>query len=170
MKKQKEEKKLPRSVKIVFPTWKTNRAFRAIEPLTCAGYGCGRTIEVGEFFTRHKPQAASYHYSVHAFCRNCVPFVETEQTYEALRDEYLHSEWGQADEQEWQERYGDRPMFGPSIFLGRYEQALTNIMYICISALACISNEGLPRGLKENLITCFGFSPQLLGMEEGESS
>ncbi|HEU5378794.1 MAG TPA: hypothetical protein VFV38_25505 [Ktedonobacteraceae bacterium] len=117
MKKQteKEEKKQPKSVRIVFPTWKGSRAYRASEPLVCAGYGCGRTIGVGELYTRHKPQAASYHYSVHAFCRSCVPFVEVECTYEALLHEYRRSPWGQADEQVWQETYGNRPIFGASI-------------------------------------------------------
>ena len=113
--KEKEEKKLPKSVPIVFPTWKGSRAYRASEPLTCAGYGCGKTIGVGELYTRHKPQAASYYYSVHVFCRDCVPFVEAQRSYGALHDEYQQSHWGDVDEQVWQERYGNRSMFGPSI-------------------------------------------------------
>jgi hypothetical protein len=113
--KEKEEKKQTKSVPIVFPTWKASRAHRASEPLTCAGYGCGKTIGVGELYTRHKPQAASYHYSVHAFCRDCMPFVEAKRTYGALHDEYQQSQWGQADEQVWQENYGNRSIFGPSI-------------------------------------------------------
>lgn len=112
---KKEEKKQPKSVRIVFPTWKESRAYRASEPLPCAGYGCGKTIGVGELYTRHKPQAASYHYSVHAFCRDCVPFVEAERRSKALHQEYQQSQWGQADEQVWQENYGNRSIFGLSI-------------------------------------------------------
>jgi hypothetical protein len=111
----KEGQKQSKSVPIVFPTWKGSRAYRASAELECAGYSCGKTIGVGELYTRHKPQAASYHYSVHAFCRDCVPFVEVERTYEALHDEYQQSHWGQADELEWQEKYGNRPVFGANV-------------------------------------------------------
>lgn len=115
---KKEQKKQTKSVPIVFPTWKRSRAYRASELLTCAGYSCGKTIEVGELYTRHKPQAASYYYSVHAFCRDCVPFVEAKRASTgALRDEYHQSQWGQTDEQELQEKYGDRSVFGPSVFI-----------------------------------------------------
>ena len=114
-KNEKEMTKQNKTVRIVFLTWKESRAYRASEPLECAGYGCGKSIGVGELYTRHKPQVASYHHSVHAFCPNCVPFVEVERTYEALFHEYQQSQWGQVDEQAWQEKYGDRSIFGASV-------------------------------------------------------
>ncbi len=116
------KKKQAKSILIVFPTWKGSRAYRASEPLVCAGYGCGRTIAVGELYTRHKPQTASYYYSVHAFCRDCVPFVEAKRNYEELCDEYRQSQWKQADDQEWQEKYGNCSFFGPSIRIGEAQE------------------------------------------------
>ena len=108
-----------KSVQVVFPTWKTSRAHRASEPLRCAGYGCGKTIAVGELYTRHKPAAASYYYSVHPFCRVCVPFVEAARSWQALYDDYRESPLGQADRQGWQEKDGsvEHPVFGPSVIL-----------------------------------------------------
>lgn len=120
--REKEEKKQPKSIPIVFPTWKRSRAYRASEELPCAGYDCGKTIAVGELYTRHKPQAASYYYSVHAFCRTCMPFVEARRSHEALFNEYQQSQWKLADDREWQEKYGNRPVFGPSILIGEMSE------------------------------------------------
>lgn len=119
MRKQNEKKEegQPNSVRIVFPTWKGSRAYRAVESLMCAGYDCGKTIDVGELSTRHKPQAASSHSRVQAFCRNGVPFVEVERTYELFLHEDQQSQWRPADEQEWQEHYGSRSIFGTSIHI-----------------------------------------------------
>ena len=107
--------KQQKTVPIVFPVWGKSRAYRATEPLHCAGYGCGRTIEVGELYTKHKPKVAAYYYSQHPFCRGCVPFVEIERSDEELAGEFEQTVFRVADDQKWQENYGDRPSFGASV-------------------------------------------------------
>jgi len=107
-------KKEPKSVRVVLPNWKSSRAHRAQESMACAGYGCGRTIEKGDLYTRQKPAAASYYYSVHAFCRVCVPFIEQKMEYGMLHDAYLVSDFGQEDERICNEKYGHQEVFGAS--------------------------------------------------------
>jgi hypothetical protein len=104
-----------KTVPIVFPVWGPSRAYRAMEPLHCVGYGCGRTIEAGELYTKHKPRVASYYYSLHPFCRVCVPFIERKRSDEELRREFEQTVYRVADDEKWQENYGDRPQFGASV-------------------------------------------------------
>lgn len=105
--------KQKKTVPIVFRTWGASRAYRADEPIACTGFECGRTIEVGELYTKHKPKVAYYHYSQHPFCRLCVPFIVSDESeIDSLRTKYWESESGVADEQNFQGKEGHTPVFG----------------------------------------------------------
>lgn len=49
------------------------------EQITCNGYHCGRLLSVGEPFTLHEVKFKNMKGLLFPFCRNCFPFVETEE-------------------------------------------------------------------------------------------
>ena len=102
-----------KTIPVVFRDWVASRAYRAEEPLRCAGFECGRMIEVGELYTKHKPKVAYYHYSQHAFCRLCIPFVESDGSeIDSLREKFWKTESSMADDQKWAGKEGHAPVFG----------------------------------------------------------
>lgn len=76
----------------MYPNWKPSIGHIAQEPISCAGYGPSHVIQKGDLYTLHKPNAADYYYSQHAFCRLCIPFMEMSKTRREIYEEYLQSE------------------------------------------------------------------------------
>jgi hypothetical protein len=53
--------------------------WKAIEPVEC--YQCGRTVEVGELFTRSADKKGKVYGIRYTNCRDCVPFEPSPRQY-----------------------------------------------------------------------------------------